>query len=210
MKGTSNNPKCSHAYVELENTSDEDFPLDGCVLYFYNVDKAYNLELSGSIPAGSTYLIRGKKYIDYDEAYIKVKTYDIEWSELDTTSTMSGDVGFALVYKDDSLTLTDGFPTEMISSLTADDSRNIWGLTASQVNASTGAYPYVYDYHHIDCMYITSIASGSKFSPLKGQYAKGSNSICKNVFELDPAKQAFQALATSDSSRIRGVKATDT
>lgn len=210
MKGTSNNPKCSHAYVELENTSDEDFPLDGCVLYFYNVDKAYNLELSGSIPAGSTYLIRGKKYIDYDEAYIKVKTYDIEWSELDTTSTMSGDVGFALVYKDDSLTLTDGFPTEMINSLTADDSRNIWGLTASQVNASTGAYPYVYDYHHIDCMYITSIASGSKFSPLKGQYAKGSNSICKNVFELDPAKQAFQALATSDSSRIRGVKATDT
>ena len=210
IKGTSNNPKCSHAYVELENTSDEDFPLDGCVLYFYNVDKAYNLELSGSIPAGGTYLIRGKKYIDYNEAYIKVKTYDIEWSELDTTSTMSGDVGFALVYKDDSLTLSDGFPTEMISSLTADDSRNIWGLTASQVNASTGAYPYVYDYHHIDCMYITSISSGSKFSPLKGQYAKGSNSICKNVFELDPAKQAFQALATSDSSRIRGVKATDT
>lgn len=210
IKGTSNNPKCSHAYVELENTSDEDFPLDGCVLYFYNVDKAYNLELSGSIPAGGTYLIRGKKYIDYNEAYIKVKTYDIEWSELDTTSTMSGDVGFALVYKDDSLTLSDGFPTEMISSLTADDSRNIWGLTASQVNASTGAYPYVYDYHHIDCMYITSIASGSKFSPLKGQYAKGSNSICKNVFELDPAKQAFQALTTSDSSRIRGVKATDT
>ena len=210
IKGTSNNPKCSHAYIELENTSDEDFPLDGCVLYFYNVDKAYNLELSGSIPAGGTYLIRGKKYIDYNEAYIKVKTYDIEWSELDTTSTMSGDVGFALVYKDDSLTLSDGFPTEMISSLTADDSRNIWGLTASQVNASTGAYPYVYDYHHIDCMYITSIASGSKFSPLKGQYAKGSNSICKNVFELDPAKQAFQALTTSDSSRIRGVKATDT
>lgn len=123
---------------------------------------------------------------------------------------MSGDVGFMLVYKDADLALTDGFPSGMISSLTADDSRNIWGLTASQVNASTGAYPYVYDYHYIDSMCITSISAGSKFSPLKGQYAKGSNSICKNVFELDPAKQAFQALATSDSSRIRGVKASDT
>ena len=210
IKGTSTNPKSSHAYIELENTSDEDFPLDGCVIYFYNVDKVYSKELSGSIPAGGTYLIRGTKYIDYDKAYIKVKTYDVEWLDLDTTSTMSGDVGFMLVYKDEALTLVDGFPSGMISSLTADDTRNIWGLTASQVNASTGAYPYVYDYHYIDSMYITSISSGSKFSPLKGQYAKGSNSICKNVFELDPAKQAFQALATSDSSRIRGVKATDT
>lgn len=210
MKGTSTNPKSSHAYIELENTSDENFPLDGCVIYFYNTDKVYSKELTGYIPAGGTYLIRGTKYVDYNKAYIKVKTYDIEWPELDTTSTMSGDVGFMLVYKDDALVITDGFPSEMISSLTADDSRNIWGLTASQVNASTGAYPYVYDYHYIDSLYITSVSSGSKFSPLKGQYANGSNSICKNVFELDPAKQAFQALATSDSSRIRGVKASDT
>ncbi len=210
MKGTSDNPKSSHAYIELENTSDENFPLDGCVIYFYNVDKVYSLELNGTIPAGGTYLIRGTQYIDYDDAYIKVKTYDIEWLDLDTTSAMSGDVGFMLVYKDADLALTDGFPSGMISSLTADDSRNIWGLTASQVNVSTGAYPYVYDYHYIDSICITSISAGSKFSPLKGQYAKGSNSICKNVFELDPAKQAFQALATSDSSRIRGVKASDT
>ncbi len=210
MKGTSTNPKCSHAYIELENTSDEDFPLDGCVIYFYNVDKVYSKELTGTIPAGGTYLIRGTKYVDYDESYIKVKTYDTEWLDLDTTSTMSGDVGFMLVYKDSNLSLVDGFPSGMITSLTADSSQNIWGLTASQVNASTGAYPYVYDYHYIDSMYIASVSSGSKFSPLKGQYSKGSNSICKNVFELDPAKQAFQALATSDSSRIRGVKASDT
>lgn len=202
IKGVSTDPKCSHAYIELENTSDEDFPLDGCVIYFYNVDKVYSRELSGTLPAGGTYLIRGKKYINYEDAYIKVKTYDIEWLDLDTTSTLSGDVGFMLVYKDDQLQLSEGLPSGMITSLNV--SSNIWRIE------DNSTYPYIYDYHYIDSMYITSLSTGSKFSPLKGLYANSSNSICKNMFELDPAKQAFQALATSDSSRIRGVKATDT
>ena len=35
------------------------------------------------------------------------------------------------------------------------------------------------------------------------------NSIFKNTFELDPAKQAFQSYSTKDSSRLRGVTAAD-
>ena len=201
MKGVSDNPKCSHAYIELENTSDEDFPLEGCTLYFYKVDTLKTLNLTGTLPAGGTYLIRGKKYIDYDEAYIKVKTYDIEWLDFDTSvESWSGDIGFMLVYNTG---FTEGeWPSNMIQSLSADNS---WNLTA---NNST--YPYTYDYRYIDSMYITSASSNSKFAPKKGQYANSSNSICKNVFELDPAKQAFQGLTVSDSSRVRGEKATDT
>lgn len=201
IKGTSDNPKSSHAYIELENTSDENFPLDGCVLYYYNIDTLSSLELSGTIPAGGTYLIRGTKYTDYEEAYIKVKTYDVEWSQLDTTSTLSGDVGFMLVYNPGDLSL-DSWPTGMITTLTKTGSENIWGVT------DTSTYPYIYDYRYIDSMFITS-NSTSIFAPKKGQYANSSNSICKNMFELDPAKQAFQGLTASDSSRVRGEKATD-
>ena len=67
---------CSHAYIELENTSDEDFPIDGCKMFFINGDTVISKEVYGVIPAGSTFLIRGKKYRDYEECIINVKTYD--------------------------------------------------------------------------------------------------------------------------------------
>ena len=79
---------CSHAFIELENTSDTDFNLDGCKLHFIkrNENNGYyvknSLDLTGIIPAGGTYLIRGKKYIKNDEdsnCFIHVNKYDQEW-----------------------------------------------------------------------------------------------------------------------------------
>ena len=79
---------CSHAFIELENTSDIDFNLDGCQLHF--IRKSLNndfyikssLKLTGIIPKGGTYLIRGKKYIKNDNdsnCFIHVDHYDQEW-----------------------------------------------------------------------------------------------------------------------------------
>ena len=79
---------CSHAYIELENTSDKDFNLEGCKLHFIRKSKVTDnyikssLDLTGIIPAGSTYLIRGKKYIENDNdsnCFIHVNSYDQEW-----------------------------------------------------------------------------------------------------------------------------------
>lgn len=79
---------CSHAYIELENTSDKDFNLTGCQLHFIRKSKTSDnyikssLKLTGIIPAGGTYLIRGKKYIENDNdsnCFIHVNSYDQEW-----------------------------------------------------------------------------------------------------------------------------------
>jgi hypothetical protein len=56
---------CSHAYVELENTSNQDIALNGCYLHVAipnnnNVKEIKTLALTGTIPAGGTFLIRGK------------------------------------------------------------------------------------------------------------------------------------------------------
>jgi len=77
---------CSHCFIELENTSDKDFPLDGCYLHFaHNVEIngeptpiVNHLALKGYIPANGTYLIRGAKKAEFDDpnTFIKVKTFD--------------------------------------------------------------------------------------------------------------------------------------
>ena len=81
---------CSHSFIELENTSDVDIPLEGIYLHFYrplidgdeeNSNKVYHLALDGVIKSGSTYLIRGAQHAELDDesTFIKVESYDKEW-----------------------------------------------------------------------------------------------------------------------------------
>ena len=80
---------CSHSFIELENTSDVDIPLDGIYLHFYvpaidGVDDSnvvYHLALDGVIKSGSTYLVRGAQHAEMDDesTFIKVESYDKEW-----------------------------------------------------------------------------------------------------------------------------------
>lgn len=79
---------CSHNFVELANGSTQDINLNGLYLLYTdgtpygagtNGYKWDTLPLSGTIKAGSTYLIRGAKCNEYDSQFIDVKTYDQEW-----------------------------------------------------------------------------------------------------------------------------------
>ena len=80
---------CSHSFIELENTSAVDIPLDGVYLHFYrpsidgveDSDIVYHLALDGVIKSGSTYLVRGAQHaeIDDESTFIKVNSYDKEW-----------------------------------------------------------------------------------------------------------------------------------
>lgn len=205
---------CSHAYIELENTSERDFPLENCYLHFckwnsesnsYNV---YHLELDGYIPAGGTYLIRGKKYVTSEmdaNVFIHVDSYDKEWyvnndnGELELMDFTMNDErkaqtkhswSFALTYGNENI-LED---TSLFEP--ANDSNLPEGETA--VDGYTDQKVYVPGF--IDSISInardTCKWAGAAFTQTK-------NCIYKNTFELDPAKQAFNALHPKDSSRTR-------
>lgn len=79
---------CSHNFVELANGSTQDINLNGIYLLYTdgtpygggtNGYKWHTLPLSGTIKAGSTYLIRGAKCNNYNAQFIDVNTYDQEW-----------------------------------------------------------------------------------------------------------------------------------
>ena len=80
---------CSHSFIELENSSDVDIPLDGVYLHFYipaidgvqDSNIVHHLALDGVIKAGSTYLVRGAQHANMDDenVFIKVNSYDKEW-----------------------------------------------------------------------------------------------------------------------------------
>ena len=200
---------CSHAFIELSNTSEYDFQLDGCYLHFFCLDNQqketyYKLALSGVIPAGNTFLIRGKKYADYKNSnvFIKVNSFDLEWfvgkdSLLDLTVNIA--------YKAYGLALTYGDTV---------DGKEITSTTILVKQDNSGNYLYADNY--IDgILYSISAANipeaQKRWARYNGGYNVQSNSLFRETFLLDPAKQGFQALlsAKKDTSRARHEKDTD-
>lgn len=222
---------CSHAYIELENTSDIDYNLTGCSLHFihpstnnqYYVDS--QIKLNGIIKGGSTYLIRGKQYTSFDDpnCFIKVASYDQEWYEnkqLIDFTTMSEKIGshvpayvFILMYDNidqnsnmyklanDVSINTDS--THDYLGTTSTDSTNNGKLLISKDNTDTNTNSNaanVFAKGLIDAVAVNSARYGI---PAKGVYTLTSNCLYKNTFELDPAKQAYNAMTKHDSSRQR-------
>lgn len=210
---------CSHSFVELENTSDKDIPLDGCYLHFTrpknnntnNQQEVLHLPLTGTIKAGSTYLIRGAKHADITDAnvYIKVETFDQEWwnngslvsfeindVSINFTNSKITGYGFALTYGNGDLEYNKNLITA------SKDNQHVGSITISD----TSVYPFVYDLSFIDAIYFKKACQDENSN---GYWAKNAvvpivgNSMYRNTFELDPAKQAFQGLTTKDSSRTR-------
>ena len=193
---------CTHSYIELQNTSNVDFQLEGCYLHiarkvFVNSSEqveVQHLALDGFIPAGGTYLIRGKKWANPEDSnvFINVSTYDKEWyvnRELfNWQSYKDGGIGIALTYGNENLE----YDTLLVNN--------------NQDTSIVKDAPYVYDTSFIDGIYC-----GKAFvnTSNQGYWAASlaipilSNSICKNTFELEPAQQGFQGLNKYDSSRYR-------
>ena len=195
---------CNRAFVELENTSDSDFYLDGCYLHYtcpnsINEQIVYHLPLTGCLKAGSTYLVVGKKYANDANVYIHVDSFDQEWfvngELIDFTIDISKSYGLALTYGKADLQATDYlFKSSDSTSLTP------LGLADKQ-----SSFPYILDSSFIDAIYINKLVANSSN---KGYWANSavaikSNTMYKNMFELDPAKQAFQSCNKVDSSRSR-------
>ena len=213
---------CSHSFVELENTSDQDYPLDGCYLHWTGPNisgqqMVASLALTGIIPAGGTYLIRGAKHAEFDDpnVYIKVETFDQEWYyeksvgnkellsfEVNEALNLSGNdkgYGFALTYGLEGL----AYNTALYKNSASGDTVNGGGTVDTITDTST--YPYILQPGFIDALYYHTMVKNSSgtgyWAPIA--VAITSNTMYRNTFELDPAKQAFQAFTTKDSSRAR-------
>ena len=200
---------CTRAFVELENTSDSDFCLQGCYLHYTRPtdDKqtVYHLPLTGTIKAGGTYVVAGAYYGSKkdENAYIQVDSYDQEWYEngklIDFTIDTKSDLGngFALTYGNEELTAT----------------TYLWKANDSSVTTfnDSKTYPNLYDPSFIDAIYFyKGVIDSSK----TGYWAKlvlsiTSNTMYKNTFELDPAQQAYQSANIKDSSRARWANTSD-
>lgn len=200
---------CTRAFIELENTSDSDFCLQGCYLHYTRPTNGkqtvYHLPLTGTLRAGSTYVIAGKRYAyDYDEnSYIKVDSFDQEWYvdgelidfTIDVESSLGN--GFAITYGNAQLGAEDYL-------YKAND-----GSVSDFTNTTT--YPNLYDPSFIDALYFyKGVLDASKL----GYWSKlvlniKSNTMYKNTFELDPAQQAYQSCNVSDSSRVRWASTSD-
>ena len=223
---------CSHSYIELENTSDVDIPLKGCYLHFTRPNEQglqviYHLELTGIIPAGGTYLVRGAQHAELTDpnVYLKVDTFDQEWYyeesaginklvslEIDErfpyTNKDQG-YGIALTYGNefDGKELSPTYQLYKASEVGATIGSNGTPVTISSSNKSK--FPYVLDKYFIDGIYYHKTITNEAGSPFWAALAVTMipNSIYRNTFELDPAKQAFQAFTTADSSRVRWANA---
>lgn len=236
---------CSHGFIELENTSDADFQLDGCYLHYsrkVGSNEVYtsHLALSGKVPANGTYLVRCKQYSDFDDpnTLIKVKTYDIEWYERDITVSTISSNDTSEIKDETSRELVDlshnGIIDEDPHGLALTYGRNygsgsftykcpVWVEHSTQAPTYNEKAPDLWWPRFIDAVYYNGTF---KMSSTTAYWAATNNrmgscvysidtssealekkifvdAIYKNTFELDPAKQAYQALNTFDSSRIR-------
>ena len=238
---------CSHAYVEIENTSDIDIDLTGCYLHYIRIDLNKNplddtedtpyvlssLPLKGIIKGGSTYLIRGKQYANKDEinCYIYVDEYDQEWyyQWTDNSSNVHKELidftihngKYSYIYQNIAQEYTPSYVFAIsygnivnlennIECLGCKSDKNVsfklmFLQEKNDANENAGYIKnsnvsYYYPKGFIDAIAINSPRYGI---PDTGQFTKRPNSIYKNTFELDPAKQAFNSLSKIDSSRSR-------
>lgn len=192
---------CTHGYIELENTSESDIPLEGCYLHFLRPNsiggfETLHLPLKGILRSGSTYLIRCKKYTDFDldvNAVINVESYDQEWyingELLDLTiSDTNTPYAFALTY-----------------GLYDNDGSEINEQTSLWIHNNNTQIPdqqrQTWKWYYIDSLVFNKNATDATWSDQK--VTAPSNSIVKRTFSLDPAKQAFTGTTLYDSSRYR-------
>lgn len=195
---------CSHGFIELENTSNSDIQLEGVYLHYLHPtatadDVVEHLPLKGVLKAGNTYLIRCKKYADPEanaDVVINVDSFDQEWyidgELLDLSNDGTSAYAFALTYGNSD----GGQPISATTNFVSDK------------NPTNDKQRYFWKWYYIDSLILNKYYGDSTayWGINAKQTVVPSNCIIKNTFELDPAKQAFQALTSMDSSRRRTEK----
>ena len=201
---------CSHDFIELANSGTVDYPLDNAYLHLCVVkkgddgnwttgndikyeDKVY--KLSGYIPAQGTYLIRAKQRLDVnsDVAYIKVDSYDIElWNNSNELQDLCNVQAMIIL--------------NGVSASQSFYKNTQEGQTLSIYDSKSGIRNDV-----VDVAVLNESIKNDPFKSLSGATYKNSrsNTLQKDLYFLDPAKQAFKTLGkkiAAEASQTRTAK----
>ena len=193
----------THGYIELVNSSNKDLNLEGCYLHYCFTDEKMmvqtaSLPLTGVLPAGGSYLVRCKQYAEMNDtnAFIKVNTYDMEWYyngklidlSIDPANT-TNTYGFLLTYGKQISGANVSVTSECVKPIAESP-------TDTVRNSKDATYCYAKGFIDGICL-VKKNGWGASEIPVK------SNTIIKQTFMMDPAKQALNGLYGKDSSRIR-------
>lgn len=192
---------CTHDFIELTNCGTVDYPLGNAVVYLLKkVDTKYQVEkfeLDGVVPAGASYLIRGKQRLDLDSeiAHMKISTYDKELWKDGSLYDMSGVLGIVLCHKNLSLSVDSDNKTALKSN---------WKSTADSEGFLGSINPNLIDVVLWDTDAQNYFKDGSANTWVDKTYTNPTNSVVKDQYLLDPAKQAFRSLtSTTETSNCR-------
>jgi hypothetical protein len=201
---------CSHDFVEIVNSGTDDYPLSNAVLGFMysntvNGTTKTNVEcfsLDGVVKAGSTYLVRMKKHLDIDDplTHIAVNEYDKElWYDYDGTKDLydaSNCIGMVMFHK---------------NALSLFQKEDVGNGKLVLINTSDSlCHPSL-----IDVVVWSGYTSNFKDTTTNNDtwvgstcvYTRSDNTLVKDMYELDPAKQAYRSLCTcKDASNVRTTK----
>lgn len=193
---------CTHDFIEITNCGTVDYPLGNAVIYLLKrVDGTYTVEkfaLDGVVPAGGSYLIRGKQHLDLNSeiAHMKISTYDKELWKDGSLYDMSGTLGLVLSHKNLNLIVSSSDQKTALKSnwLSTADSEGFLGVVD----------PNLIDVVLWDSEANTYFKDGTAFTWVDKTYTNPANSIVKDQYLLDPAKQAFRSLtSTTETSNCR-------
>lgn len=197
---------CTHDFIEITNCGSEDYPLDNANIGFVKIKKVKDevteedknvatidsFRLKGVVPAGGTYLIRGKQRLDLISpiANVKVPTFDFElWLDNKQYDTQETDAivlyhtNLNISVGDDKTTLIEKYTNDYFSYKVHPSLIDVVGLTSK-----TQEY----------------FVDSTKYTWVEKSYTNYQNAIIKDQYLLDPAKQAFRSLtSSSETSNIR-------
>lgn len=197
---------CTHDFIEITNSSTMDYPLSTAILgVIYHANSkddsvtGYSVKefpLSGTVKAGSSYLIRGKKHLDYNSslATVPIKSYDFELYEGNSEYALQGCIGLLLYHKNSAGKITAEHQWRETSTL-SDFTYKIDSTLIDAVLLNSGK------------TILKSTAAGTTLIA-DASYTVVDNAICKDQYALDPAKQAFRSLTgfAKESSNCRLAK----
>ena len=216
---------CSHDYIEVVNSGTTGYPLTGAVLvllrgrieevttagpggtpistkYLGQASFEY-YRLSGDIAAGSSYLIRGAKRVDPGSpvAHIKVPSADTElWSGGNLVS-LQGCLGFVLLHPT-SVYDESGNPTRFVLTPKTVEGKTVYDVPVLRNLVSDNPYfgvstnPGLIDVVIFGAPPVIFRNGANTGVWGGGSYPLLPNSITKDRFALDPARQAFRSLTS--------------
>lgn len=194
---------CSHDFIEITNCGTDDYPLSDTKIFFVktvNGEKTIeSFPLTGVVKAGSSYTIRCAQHLSLTSpiAHIKVANYDLELWKNNSLYELTGVQAIVLGHKNMTLSVDKESKTRL--------KQNGSGYFVYKV------LPTLIDVVLLDSSLLDYFKDGTAYTWADAAYKANPNSIIKDQYLLDPAKQAFRSLTskTETSNARLGAVATE-